>query len=430
MPICSACGRESPDGFQHCGFCGASLSAPAVERRTLATLVFCDLSGSTAIGERVDAESVTELLRSYFQEMRTVIERHGGIVEKFIGDAVVAAFGVREVHEDDALRACRAALEMQQRMVELNAGHEQRFGSRIAARIGVNTGEVVAGGAMGAETFAIGDAVNVAARLEQAAAPGEILLGEPTFRLVRDAVRVEAVEPLSAKGKSQPVEAYRLLEVGDVGSTPSPRLGTPFAGRDDELHLLERELESAVAERRCRLVTILGEPGVGKSRLVAEFLARVGASDARIARGRCLPYGEGITFWAIGEVVRDLAGIRDEHSVAEAHALVSAHLAGAANASVVAAKVAQLVGLADGVATAEETAWAIRAFLTSSRGGPLVVLVEDIHWAEPALLDLLAGLEAAAIDSPVLLVCPARPELLEHRPSWEVAVRLQAPRRS
>ena len=288
MPICSACGRESPDGFQHCGFCGASLSAPVVERRILATLVFCDLSGSTALGERVDAESVTELLRSYFQEMRTVIERHGGIVEKFIGDAVVAAFGVREVHEDDALRACRAALEMQQRMVDLNAGHEQRFGTRIAARIGVNTGEVVAGGGMSAETFAIGDAVNVAARLEQAAAPGEILLGEPTFRLVRDAVRVEAVEPLFGEREIAAGGGLPAVSVGDVGSAPSPRLGTPFAGRDDELRLLECELESAV--RGAPLPTGHHPRGARRRQVPAGGgVPRTGRSERRQDRARTVP---------------------------------------------------------------------------------------------------------------------------------------------
>ena len=172
MLTCPNCGRENPDGFRHCGYCGAGLTRPAVERRKLATLVFCDLSGSTALGERVDPESVQELMRSYFDEMRAALERHGGTVEKFIGDAVVAVFGVPEAHEDDALRACRAALEMQARLAVLNEELERRFGTPIAVRIGVNTGEVVAGDASSRETFVTGDAVNVAARLEQAAGAG------------------------------------------------------------------------------------------------------------------------------------------------------------------------------------------------------------------------------------------------------------------
>src|SRR3954467_14481362 len=176
--ICPNCGGENPDGFRHCGFCGSPLAAPAVERRKLATLVFCDMSGSTAMGERVDAEAVQGMMLSYFHEMRGALEQHGGAVEKFVGDAVLAVFGVPEAHEDDALRACRAAREMQERMGLLNEEFERRFGQRIALRIGVNTGEVIAGDASSRETFVTGDAVNVAARLEQAAGPrGGVVAG-------------------------------------------------------------------------------------------------------------------------------------------------------------------------------------------------------------------------------------------------------------
>jgi class 3 adenylate cyclase/predicted negative regulator of RcsB-dependent stress response len=424
VQVCSACGGESPEAFRHCGFCGASLAASAVERRKIATLVFCDLSGSTAMGERVDAESVRELMRSYFDEMRVALERHGGTVEKFIGDAVVAAFGVPEAHEDDALRACRAALEMQVRIAVLNEEFERRFGGQIAVRIGLNTGEVIAGDPSSRETFVTGDAVNVAARLEQAAGPGEVLLGESTYRLVRDAVRIEAVKPLSAKGKSQPVQAYRLLEVSVFGPVPR-RMGTPLAGRDDQLRLLERELDEAVAERCCRLITVVGEPGVGKSRLAAELVSRIG-TRARVVRGGCLSYGEGITYWPIGQIVRALAGIHDEHSPEEALSLIQAHVEGVPNGHVVAAKLAQVLGLAEGSTTTSETAWAIRLFLAARPGEPpLVVLVDDIHWAEPTLLDLLAGLPAAVDTVPILLVCLARPELLESCPDWKVAVRLE-----
>ncbi len=400
------------------------MAAPGAERRKLATLVFCDLSGSTAMGERVDAETVRSLMLSYFHEMRGALERHGGTVEKFVGDAVLAVFGVPEAHEDDALRACRAALEMQARLVDLNEEFERRFGTRIALRVGVNTGEVVAGDASSRETFVTGDPVNVAARLEQAAGPGEVLLGEQTFRLVRDAVRAEAVEPLSAKGKSQPVPAYRLEEVSDFGPVPR-RVGTPFTGREDELARLEQEFEAVVAEGGCRLLTVVGEPGVGKSRLTAEFLLRVG-TRARVVRGTCLSYGDGITYWAIGQIVRHLAGINDEHSLAEARALIEAHVGGVPNGNVVAAKTAQLLGLAEGSATAAETAWAIRHFLIAGAGAqPLVILVDDIHWADPTLLDLLAGLPAAIAEAPILLLCLARPELLEHHADWQVSVRLE-----
>ena len=421
---CPACGRANPAGFQHCGYCGAALRAPASERRKLATLVFCDLSGSTALGEQVDAETVRSLMLSYFHEMRGALERHGGTVEKFVGDAVLAVFGVPEAHEDDALRACRAALEMQARLGSLNEEFELRFGTRIALRIGVNTGEVVAGDTSRRETFVTGDPVNVAARLEQAAGPGEVLLGEPTVRLVRDMVRVEAVEPLRAKGKSEPVAAYRLHEVTGFGPVVR-RAATPFTGRDEDLDLLARAFEAVGAARRCRLVTVVGEPGVGKSRLAAELVSRIG-SRARVVRGTCLSYGEGITYWAIGQIVRDLAGIKDEHSPAEARALIDAHVAGVIKGDVVAKKVAQLLGLAEGSATAAETAAAIGEFLAGSADRrPLVVVVDDIQWAEPTLLELLADLPAAIADAPLLVLCLARPELSEQQPDWPVTVRLE-----
>jgi class 3 adenylate cyclase len=210
VQLCRSCGRENPDGFLHCGYCTAALQVPAVGLRRLASLVFCDLAGAGALAERVDAEAWQELLQLYFAEMRGALGRHGGVVEKFIGDAVVGVFGVPEAREDDALRACRAAREMQQRVAGLNTELERRFGAVIAVRIGVNSGEVVGS----RETFVTGDAVNVAARLEQAAGPGEVLLGDATYRLVRAAVMVEPLEPLQAKGKSEPLLAYRLLEVG------------------------------------------------------------------------------------------------------------------------------------------------------------------------------------------------------------------------
>ena len=424
MQICPACGGENPDGFFHCGFCTASLAAPVVERRKLVTLVFCDLSGSTAMGERVDAETARSLMMSYFQQMRAALERHGGTVEKFVGDAVLAVFGVPEAHEDDALRACRAALEMQARLTVLNEEFEARFGTRIALRIGVNTGEVVAGASSSRETFVTGDPVNVAARLEQAAGQGEVLLGESTYRLVRDAVRAEPVEPLSAKGKSEPVPAFRLLGVEGFGPVPRP-LGTRFAGRAEELSLLEQEFEAVLAKRRCRLVTVVGEPGVGKTRLTSEFVARVGAR-ARVVRGRCLSYGEGITFWAICEIVRELAGIHDDHSPAEARALIEAHVEASEIRPIVAAKIAQLLGLADGAATGQETAWAIRHFLVAqAKTEPLVVVVDDLHWAEQTLLELLAALPAEIAGVSILLLCLTRPELLEDQAGWTVSVRLE-----
>ena len=364
MAVCSVCGAGNPDGARFCNGCGASLGAPASERRKLATLLFCDVSGSTAMGERVDAESVRSLMLSYFHEMRGALERHGGTVEKFVGDAVSAVFGVPTAHEDDALRACRAAVEMQARLETLNEEFEHRFGTRIAVRIGLSTGEVVASDASSRETFVTGDPVNVAARLERAAGPGEVLISEPTLALVGAAVRAEAIEPLSARGKSEPLPAYRLLGVEDSAPVPR-RVRTQFTGRGAQLDVLEREFRGVVAGE-CRQFTIVGEPGVGKSRLVEEFVSRVGMR-ARVVRGGCLSYGDGITYWAIGQIVRELTEILDEHSPAEAQALIEAHVARLANRNAVATKIAQLLGLSDTTATGEETAAAIGSFLARRR---------------------------------------------------------------
>src|SRR5438067_9488595 len=218
MPTCASCGLDNPEGFSYCGRCGAPLAEAAPERRKTVTLLFCDVSGSTALGERLEAESVREVMLRYFDEMRIVIERHSGTVEKFIGDAVMAVFGVPVAHEDDALRAVRAASEMLERLDALNDEFEGRFGSRIGLRIGINTGEVVAGDAGTGEGFVSGDAVNVAARLEQTAGVGEVLLGELTYRLARQAVIADPVEPLTLKGKANPVPAYRLGAVAPGGA--------------------------------------------------------------------------------------------------------------------------------------------------------------------------------------------------------------------
>jgi class 3 adenylate cyclase/tetratricopeptide (TPR) repeat protein len=420
MAVCAACGAENPEGARFCNNCAASLTAPAPERRKLATSVFCDLSGSTALAERIDAEALLGLMASYFEQARTALERHGGLVEKFIGDAVVGLFGVPEAHEDDALRACRAALEIQAHVSKLHAG--------IAVRIGVNTGEVITGGLGRGGMFAtsdavvLGDAVNVAARLEQAAPPGEVLIGESTYHLVRAAARVEPVAPIGAKGKSDPVVAYRLLGLDARVSTPSR---TPLAGRDRELAELFRGFETVVTERSCRLATVVGEPGVGKSRLAAELIERIGA-QARTVRGACLAYGEGITYWALAQIVRDLAGVRDEHSLEEARGCLAASLADSEDEAAVAAQLAQLLGIGSGVTTAEELAWAVRRFLAAeARREPVVIVVDDIQWAERALLDLLESLPRLLVDAPVLLVCLARPELWERAPEWEVTVSLE-----
>jgi class 3 adenylate cyclase len=428
--ICPACAVANDSDARFCKACGALLAAQAPERRRLVTSVFCDLSGSTALGERLDAEAVFQLMARYFEGARRALEAHGGLVEKFIGDAVVGMFGVAEAHEDDALRACRAALEIQERIAELNIEYQSSFETGIAVRIGVNTGQVVTG-AVGqggmfarADAVVLGDAVNVAARLEQAAEPGEVLIGEATYRLVRQAARVEPVEPVEAKGKSAPVVAYRLLGL-DAPGTRAARGSAPLAGREWELAVLEQAFRSVANDRTCRLVTLVGEPGVGKSRLAAELIDRIGAA-ARAIQGGCLSYGEGITYWAVGQIVRRLAGIRDDHSPEAARAQLDRALAGTPEASSVAEPLAQLLGLGAGATTSEEIAWALRHFLAVAAAElPLVLVVDDIQWAERILLDLLAALPGALRDSPILILCLARPELRERAPDWEVTIALQ-----
>src|ERR671931_251274 len=256
MPICAKCGRESEGEFTFCPHCGSKLTAGPVarEQRKTVTVLFCDVTGSTALGESIDPEALRALLARYFERMRGIVESHGGTVEKFIGDAVMAVFGVPQVHEDDALRGVRAACEMRDALPELGVG----------ARIGVNTGEVVTGTE---ERLATGDAVNVAARLEQAAGSSDVLLGEATFALVREAVVAEAVEPLELKGKGEPVPAYRLVSVHEA---PERRHETLFVGRVGELETLRQAWQQVCEERRCELVTVVGDAGVGKSRLTAE----------------------------------------------------------------------------------------------------------------------------------------------------------------
>jgi class 3 adenylate cyclase len=400
------------------------------ERRRLVTSVFCDLSGSTALAERVDAEAVYGVMRRYFDEARKAFEQHGGTVEKFIGDAVVGMFGIPEAHEDDALRACRAALEIQGRIGELNVDLERRFGTQLAVRIGVNSGEVVAGGGTSRDSFAtgdavvLGDAVNVAARLEQAASPGEVLIGETTYWFVRDAASVEPLGPLEVKGKSEPLAAYRLTALTGRGELPR-RDAAPLVGRSAELELLEQELDGAVGGRRCRLVTVVGEPGVGKSRLAAELVGRIG-TRAGVAHGGCLSYGDGITYWALAQIVRELAGIDDDQAADVARFRLESFLRDAPDAADVTAQIARLLGIGEGVTTAEELAWAVRRFLAAAvRERPLVLVIDDIQWAEQALLDLLDGLPATLEGAPLLVCCLARPELLETSPEWPVAVRLE-----
>jgi predicted ATPase/class 3 adenylate cyclase len=410
MPICARCGQENPDEARFCLACGVQLEedpAPRELRKTV-TVLFSDVTGSTAIGAQLDPEALRRLMLRWYEEMKAVCEAHGGRVRGLIGDAVMAAFGVPTVHEDDALRAVRAAAQMRERLEILNDELERDFGLRLRSRTGINTGEVVVRDPDPTGSLALGDAVNVAARLEGAAEPGEVLFGEATYGLVEDAVRAEPVEPLSLKGKAEPVSAFRLLEVLPHAEALLRHFEMPLVGRELELAQLRQAYQRAVRERRCHLVTVFGQAGIGKSRLFQE-LARSVEDEAGVITGRCLSYGKGITYWPVREIVAQATGDRSVREL----------LAGTADADVVAERIESATGTSTGGAVKEEIFWALRKLVeVLARETPLLLVFEDIHWAEPTLLDLIEHLTDWVRDVGVLVVCLARPELLDKRPTW------------
>ena len=418
---CSQCGAENEADARFCRWCAAGLSPsppPDPEVRKVVTVLFSDVTDSTRLGQELDPEAMRRLVSRYFDEMKVVLERHGGVVEKFIGDAVMAVFGVPQVHEDDALRAVRAAQEMREALNRLSDELCESGGVALAFRTGLFTGEVIAGDPGLGQSFVAGDTVNTASRLESAAQPGEILIGEPTYRLVREAVSAEDVGPLALKGKNEPVRAFRVLDIDPSAPGWTRRLDSPLVGRGEQLSVLERTLARSAGEGEAALVTLMGAAGVGKSRLSGEFLSRA-AGQARVLRGRCLPYGEGITFWPIAAVVRDATGTDDRDPAEHVQRRISELLAGDEDAALVAERLGGLVG--GGVATPgiQETFWAVRKlFEHLGEERPLVVVFDDIHWGEPTFLDLLEYLADRIRSAPVVLLCLARPELLEIRPGW------------
>jgi class 3 adenylate cyclase/tetratricopeptide (TPR) repeat protein len=362
-----------------------------VVRKTV-TVLFADVIGSTAMGDGLDPEMLRRVMTRYFEVARTTLEHHGATVEKFIGDAVMAVFGVPAAHDDDALRAARAAIELRREVSALG----------IALRIGVNTGQVVA---EEGETLVTGDAVNVAARLEQAAASGEILIGDLTYRLARNALRVEAVPSIEAKGKSEPVAAWRLVDALDDAPAFTRRLDTPFAGRREELAALEAAFERAAETNIAQRLTLLGVAGIGKSRLARELVQAV-TGRARVVVGRCVAYGEGITYWPLAEIVRGTAGVE------------RAAIAAVAGDELVADRIAAAIGVEGVAGTKEETQWAARRYLEMlAAEEPLVVVLDDLHWAEETFLDLVEYVTDFAA-APILLLCTARSDLIDRRPAW------------
>lgn len=408
---CSSCGAELPGGARFCSSCGAAVAADPVAvadgALKVVSVVFSDLVGSTALQEALDTESVRRVMTRYYQAMRAVVDRHQGALQKFIGDAVVVVFGVPIVREDDALRAVRCAVDMVAALDELNAELEPAFGVRLHVRTGVNTGELV----VNDDGIFVGDTMNTAARFEQAAGAGQVLIGEATRRLVRHQTQLEQVEPLALKGKSAPVPAWRVLS---VAWGPAQRLEAPLVGRTRELARLRSVLEDAVASRRCRLVTVVGSPGVGKSRLAQEFTAAVGGQATTLV-GHCQPSGEGITFVPVAEVLRAAAGIAESDAPDAVVDKLTDLLTVEADRDRIVARAAALLGAGD-PASPEETFWSVRRlFEALAERRPLVVVLDDVHWGQPLFLDLIEHLVEWVRDAPLLLVALARPELREVR---------------
>jgi class 3 adenylate cyclase len=413
---CRNCGANASEQARFCASCGTQFPEVAAswESRRLVTILFADISGSTALGESLDAEAVRMLLSRHFAKARQAIERHGGSVEKFIGDAVMAVFGLPRAHEDDALRAVRAAIGVQAGVLALN--EEPTAVAPLQVRIGVNTGEVAAGDPATGETLITGDTVNTAARLEQAAAPGEILLGETTHGLVRDAVAAERVGPFRMKGKSADVWAYRVDSIiGAEGRRRQP--DAAIVGREVELGQLRTAWRDVLGERRCRLVTVVAPAGIGKSRLAREAALAL-EGGARAIQGRCLAYGEGITYWPIRELAHVLAGIDETDGPEDARTKLGRLMDDEPQGDLIGRRLATGIGLDAEQVSQEEIFWAIRRFLEAqARRGPLMIILEDLHWAEATLLDLVEHVLKLASE-PILLLATARPELIESRPTW------------
>jgi class 3 adenylate cyclase/tetratricopeptide (TPR) repeat protein len=383
----------------------------SVELRKTVTVLFSDIADSTSLGESLDSEALRRVLGRYFEDVSVVVERHGGRVEKFIGDAVVALFGVPTTREDDALRALRAAAEIGERLEVLNDDFERGLGIRLGVRTGIATGEVFVGAASGDGFTAAGDTMNVAARLEQSAAAGEVLIAAPTRALGGDAIVVEEVGRLELKGKADPVEAFRLVRVLPHASPYGRRDDAPLVGRRAELAALHEAFRHAQQQQECVFTTVVGSAGVGKSRLVREFLGHLDDS-ARVLVGRCVAYGEGVTFLPLAEALEEVLG-------SDPRVGVRSLLVEDERAEQIAERVAAALGTDHADGSGEETLWAFRrVFEALARERPLVLVVDDIHWAEPTLLDLLEYVASFSSGAPMLLLCLTRPDVLEERPTW------------
>jgi len=429
--VCAACGAKNPVSYRFCGTCGSPLltrlspqSAPPREERRWATVLFADVSGFTAMSEHMDPEDVKTQADRWANRLSEEVRRFGGTVISIVGDEVYAVFGAPIAHEDDAERAVRAGLAMRALNLSDDPAHT------IRVHVGINTGDVMAGfiGPEGRRDYTVmGDIVNTAARLLKAATSGSVLVGESTYRETQRLVRYQAVTPILAKGKDKPVPAWEALEM--IAAPKDRPLGTaPLIGRDTELTRLENMWLRVSQESQPHLVTILGEPGMGKSRLVAEFEHRL-PNEVTIWHGRCLPYGEAVGYWALSMALKEAAGIMAEDEAEMARAKLNNLVAGISNLESDPIEVARHIALLGGldveldrsVGAGDQRVLhaSVRRFLESfARQHPLCLIFDDIHWADETLLDLIESIAARVHNAPLLIITKSRPELMEKRPTW------------
>ena len=431
MIDCPRCGTPNAEGSRFCNSCGNSLVAHVgIHERRVVTALFADLARSTGMGERLDPEVTRRLVGDFFELARREVEARGGTVEKFSGDAVMAVFGIPQAHEDDPERAVRAAMAIRDGLVGLSAAAEAQHGMELRARIGIESGEVVVGDPFGGATMATGDAMNLAARLEQQAQPDEVVIGEVAWEQVRDLVEAQAMGKLELRGHETPIEGWRVTTISTEVGRPRgvPGLEAPLTGRNEELALLLNAADRARQENKAVLVTILGVPGVGKSRLVRETTSRLKDAGWSVVKGRCLPYGDGITYWPLAEMVRALASIPLETEPGQARQRlrdispdddVADRLALALGLTGVVEASAGSAGSDQSGSGAKEIAYAFRRLVEHvSAQKPVVLVFDDIHWAEPPLLDLIEYVATWTRDAPLLILAPSRPELVDNRPGW------------
>ncbi|MET0827217.1 MAG: AAA family ATPase, partial [Acidimicrobiales bacterium] len=419
MTTCPNCGNGLVDQPRFCPECGHRLTARATTQEfRIVTVVFCDVVKSTELERELDPLPMQRLLDRYGQAVRRALGDRGASVGKRHGDGFMAAFGVPELHEDDALRAVRAAGELRTALDELAKEVREQRGLEFHVRLGVNTGNVLVRDAGTLEEELTGTPVNLAKRFEELAGAGEILLGEETYRLVVDAVKAEPAGPLTVKGTAEPQNVWRLLEVLPDRPGRARRPIAPMVGRGREQQLLQQLFERAAAEGACHLVSVLGSAGVGKSRLVDEFVAGLG-DQASVLRGHCPAFGDSVTMWPMVEVVRQAAGIAPDDSPEQARARLAELLAGVERGNLVTERIAQLLGFGQDAGLPEDTFWALERLLeTLARRRPLVLVIDDLQWAHPILLDAVEHVAEYA-DAPLMLLCMARPdELFSRRAQW------------